>query len=113
MGLDVEVFNIQGVSIIKLGGRLDVDGHKALKDRAKALIEGGAKKILIDFEKVDFIDSDGLGTLISIARWVLKSGGALRFFSLQENVRDIFRLSRLDKIFEIHSDQSAALGSIR
>ena len=111
--MELIINDIQGVSIIVLKGRLDVEGHTALKDQAKALVDEGAKKILIDFAQIDFIDSEGLGTLISIARWVLKSGGVIKFFSLQENVREVFRLSRLDKIFDIYEDQERALAGFR
>ena len=49
--------DIHGASIIRLQGRLDVDSHTVLKDESKVLVDGGAKKLLIDFDKVDFIDT--------------------------------------------------------
>jgi len=96
------------VEVLKLKGRLDASSAKDFKDRINSLVTGNSDKIVIDMEKVDFIDSSGLGSLVSSLRSVNKSGGDIKISSLQNQVRAIFELTRLHRVFGIYEDNNAA-----
>jgi anti-sigma B factor antagonist len=69
------------------------------------------KKNLIDLSKVDFVDSAGLGSLLSCLKKAKSSGGELKVFGLTKSVRSLFELMRMQKIFSIYDDRSMAIAS--
>ena len=99
------------VIIIPLSGNLDVAMQVRLKEELlkKAPLE--SEKIVLDFSKVEFIDSACLGALIAVARKLRKKGGDVRMASLPEEVQSIFQITRLDKVFRIFSKPEEAVAS--
>lgn len=69
------------------------------------------KKNLIDLSKVDFVDSAGLGSLLSCLKKAKSAGGELKLFGLTKSVRSLFELMRMQKIFSIYDDRSIAIAS--
>lgn len=69
------------------------------------------KKNLIDLSKVDFVDSAGLGSLLSCLKKAKSAGGELKIFGLTKSVRSLFELMRMQKIFSIYDDRSMAIAS--
>jgi anti-sigma B factor antagonist len=69
------------------------------------------KKNLIDLSKVDFVDSAGLGSLLSCLKKAKSAGGELKIFGLTRSVRSLFELMRMQKIFSIYDDRSMAIAS--
>jgi anti-sigma B factor antagonist len=70
-----------------------------------------SKKNLIDLSKVDFVDSAGLGSLLSCLKKAKSAGGELKVFGLTKSVRSLFELMRMQKIFSIYDDRSMAIAS--
>ena len=99
------------VYILKLSGRLDAACTSELKHAAFTMIEADKMKILVDMAEVDFIDSSGLGTLVTCLRSVSKAGGVLKIAALRENPRLLFEGTRLDRVFELYDDLDTALNS--
>ncbi len=102
---------IDDVSILNLNGRLDATRVSELKETVQAMIDAGGLKILIDMTNVDFVDSSGLGTLVTCLRSVTKAGGVFKITSLQENPKKLFETTRLDRVFDMHDDRDAAIKS--
>ena len=102
---------VDDVSILNLSGRLDATCVSELKKAVQTAIDAGGLKILIDMANVDFVDSSGLGTLVTCMRSVSKSGGVFKITSLQENPRTLFETTRLDRVFDMHDDRNAAISS--
>jgi anti-sigma B factor antagonist len=102
---------VDDVSILNLSGRLDATCVSELKKTVQTMIDAGGLKILIDMANVDFVDSSGLGTLVTCLRSVTKAGGVFKITSLQENPRMLFETTRLDRVFDIHDDRNAAISS--
>ena len=98
--------------ILHLKGRLDASSSKTLKEKVTALAKEKHLNLVIDMGSVDFIDSSGLGGLVSCLRSVNKLGGDIKISSLKDQVRAIFELTRLHLIFEIFEDSRAAAMSI-
>ena len=99
------------VAVLKLEGRLDAVSSKNLKDAVNELLKENKKSIVLDMLKVDFIDSSGLGSLVSCLKAVNKEHGDIRLSSLQDQVRSILELTRLYRVFQIFDDTDSAIKS--
>ena len=102
---------VDEVHVLKLSGHLDATCVSQLKAAVQALIEADNIKILIDTADVNFVDSSGLGTLVTSLRSVTKAGGVFKITSLQENPKSLFETTRLDRVFDMHDDRDAAIAS--
>jgi anti-sigma B factor antagonist len=102
---------LQNVWILKPVGRIDASCSGQIKDKVLSLIDTGQKKLLIDLGEVDFIDSSGLGTLVSSLNSIKKAGGKLKICDIQENPKQVFEMTRLDRVFEVFDDRDEALDS--
>ncbi len=92
--------------------RIDASIATDLKSKLIDFLENGDKVIVINLSEVDFIDSSGLGAMVLILRKI-GTDGRIKLCKLNESVRSIFELTRLDKVFEIHKSEEGALESLR
>lgn len=99
------------VTVLRLKGRLDSVSAIELKDRVKACVKKLPIRLVIDMADIDFVDSSGLGSLVACLRSVNKATGDLRIAGLQDRVRAVFELVRLNQIFEIFDSADAAANS--
>ncbi len=99
---------INNVEVLRLEGRLDASSAKDIREKVSSLSQENRVKLVIDMANVDFIDSSGLGSLVSSLRTVNKLGGDIKISSLQDQVRAVFELTRLHRIFGIYDDSTAA-----
>ncbi len=97
--------------VLVLNGRLDAASAKDLKGRVNRLVKENRVKLVIDMAGVDFIDSTGLGSLVSSLRAVNEEKGDVKVASLQKQVRTVFELTRLHRIFGIYDDVDAAIAA--
>ncbi|MBI4805013.1 MAG: STAS domain-containing protein [Desulfovibrio sp.] len=104
---------IDGVMVVELiGQRLDAATAPVFKGKMIDLINKGNSLFLLDFTRLDFMDSSGLGSLISCVK-SLGGDGALALFGLRESVRKIFSVTRLDRgVFRIFESRDEALKSL-
>jgi anti-sigma B factor antagonist len=100
-----------GVAVVQVEGQLIVGNRQELKDLVQAALERGERRILIDFSRTGYIDSSGLGALVSISKRIRESGGELRLSGLNEDLRSLFELTKLDTLFAIANTPQQALAS--
>ena len=100
-----------GVTVVKVEGQLVVGNRQELKDLVFAALDKGERRILIDFSQTGYIDSSGLGALVSISKRVREAGGELRLSGLNEDLRSLFELTKLDTLFAIAETPQQALSS--
>jgi anti-sigma B factor antagonist len=100
-----------GVVVVKVDGQLIVGNRHELKDLIQTALDGGARRLLIDFSGTGYIDSSGLGALVSISKRVREAGGELRLSGLNEDLRSLFELTKLDTLFTISETSGQALTS--
>ena len=105
MDLSLETRHEDGHTIIEVGGEIDVYTAPKLRDKITELVGNGHYNLVIDMEKVDFLDSTGLGGL----KKVRAHDGSMRLICNQERLLKIFRITGLAKVFAIHSSQADAL----
>ncbi|PHI28812.1 STAS domain-containing protein [Budvicia aquatica] len=98
--------------ITPLVRRLDASVALKFKENIQEMISQGAINILLDFSRVDFIDSSCLGALVSLLK-ALNGKGELAICSLNNNIHGMFKLTRMDRIFTIGVDQTVTLQQMR
>ena len=100
-----------GVAVLQVEGQLIVGNRQELKDLVQSALERGERRLLIDFSRTGYIDSSGLGALVSISKRIREAGGELRLSGLNEDLRSLFELTTLDTLFSIADTPQQALDS--
>ena len=100
-----------GVTVVQVDGQLIVGNRHELKDLIQSGLDGGERRLLIDFSRTGYIDSSGLGALVSISKRIREAGGELRLAGLNDDLRSLFELTKLDTLFTISETPEQALGS--
>ena len=99
------------VSILVLSGKLAAGGVDQLREAIDTLLASGRNEILVDFTDVTFMDSSGIGELVSSFRTVARFGGHLKILKPNKRIQDSLSLTRLLPIFEIFEDEESAVAS--
>jgi anti-sigma B factor antagonist len=99
------------VVIIGVDGQLIVGNRHELKKQVLDAVEAGDTKFVIDFVATGYIDSSGLGVLVSLAKKVREAGGDLRLAGLNDDLRTLFELTKLDTLFSIMGTTEEAVGA--
>jgi anti-sigma B factor antagonist len=100
-----------GVTVVRVEGQLIVGNRQELKDLLGKAIDAGDRKFVIDFAGAGYIDSSGLGALVALSRRVRDAGGELRLSGLNEDLRSLFELTKLDTLFAIADTPEQALAN--
>lgn len=97
--------------LIEVTGQLVVGNRQEFKQAVLEEIEQGARLVLVDFTNATYIDSSGLGALVSLGKRVRDMGGDLRLVGLNDDMRSLFELTRLDALFPLFASKDDALKS--
>ena len=97
------------VTVVDVDGQLIVGNRQELKQRVLQELEQGERKFVIDFAQTGYIDSSGLGVLVSLSKKIREQGGELRLSSLNEDLRTLFELTKLDTLFRITDTKEQAM----
>ncbi len=108
MELEIKSDSQGDICTVTLVGEIDVYSAPRLKEELTSRIEGGCDHLVVDMEKVGFIDSSGLGVLVSALRRARERDGGVRIVCTKDNVLKIFRITGLDKVFPIFADAAEA-----
>ena len=100
-------------TILEWKGPLGVDNHVAFKDGVQALVDKKDVRLILDLGAVNFIDSTGLGVMTALLRRVKQLGGDLILVNIQEEVKPIFEITGLKKLFTIVPGIKEALSELR
>lgn len=101
MELDISTENSGASCTIALDGEVDVYTSPRLRQQLTDVIDGGCVNVVVDLQNLGFIDSSGLGVLVSALRKVKEGGGTLRLVCTKESILKIFRITGLDKVFPL------------
>jgi anti-sigma B factor antagonist len=107
--MSFQVSKVNDVTLVEVEGQLIVGNRHELKQGVLETVEGGDQKFVIDFANTAYIDSSGLGVLVSLSKKIREKGGELRLSSLNEDLRTLFELTKLDTLFRIAEDKEQAL----
>jgi anti-sigma B factor antagonist len=103
---------VEGVHIIDLSGRITIgEGTVILRDAVRSLLQRGEKKILLNLADVSYIDSSGIGELVSSFTTFSNQGGKLKLLNLTKKVHDLLSITKLLTVFEVFDDEAKAIQS--
>lgn len=111
MDLTLSTKEVDGTTIVAVGGEIDVYTAPKLRDRITELVADGVYTIVIDMESVEFLDSTGLGVLVGGLKKVRAHDGSLELICTQDRLLKIFRITGLAKVFVIHDSAEGALAA--
>lgn len=103
---------VEGVTIVDMSGRITLgEGSVVLRDTIRDLVGKGQKKILLNLGDVTYIDSSGIGELVSAFTAVRREGGELKLLNLTKKVHDLLQITKLYTVFDIKDDEATAIKS--
>jgi len=109
MNIDTEERN--GIQIVRLEGRIDAHTTTQVEEKLFGLVDGGASRMVINFEKLDFISSAGLRTLLSTAKRVREAKGDLKVCNLNPNVQEVFDITGFSTLFNVAGSEDEAVAA--
>ena len=114
MALTIASREVNGVVILDLSGRITLgEGSVQLREAIRGLIGKGEKKILVNMGNVDYIDSSGLGELVSAYTTAKNQQAEVKLLKLTRKVHDLLQLTKLYTVFDIKDDEAAAIASFK
>lgn len=101
-----------GIALVDLSGRIALgDGSALLRTTIRSLLEDGRTKIILNLGDVNYIDSSGIGELVSGFTAVRNRGGELKLLNLTKKVNDLLQLTKLFTVFEVYNEEPTAINS--
>ena len=112
MSMKARTRQVDGVTIVDLSGRITLgEGSVVLRDTVKDLLGKGQKKILLNLGDVSYIDSSGIGELVSAFTSVRNQGGDLKLLNLTKKVHDLLQITKLYTVFDVKDDEAVAIAA--
>jgi anti-sigma B factor antagonist len=110
--MKASIRQVEGVTIVDLSGRIKLgEGSSVLRDTVKDLLGKGQKNILLNLGDISYIDSSGIGELVSAFTSVRNQGGELKLLHLTKKVHDLLQITKLYTVFDVKDDEAAAISA--
>jgi anti-sigma B factor antagonist len=114
VALTIATREVDGVIVLDLGGRITLgEGSVQLRDAIRGLISKGSKNILLNMGDVNYIDSSGLGELVSAFTTAKNQQAEVKLLNLTKKVHDLLQLTKLYTVFDIKDDEASAIASFK
>jgi len=114
VALTIASREVDSVTVLDLSGRITLgEGSVQLREAIRDLIGKGQKTILLNLGDVTYIDSSGLGELVSAFTTSKNQGAALKLLNLTKKVKDVLQLTKLYTVFDIYDDEATAIASYK
>ena len=114
MTMKASTGQVDEVTIVDLSGRITLgEGSVVLRDVVRDLLSKGQKKILLNLGDVTYIDSSGIGELVSAFTSVRNQGGELKLLNLTKKVHDLLQITKLYTVFDVKDDETSAVKAFR
>jgi len=107
--MEIAENKVENQIVVSLGGRIDSTAAVEFEEKLIQTIDGGARIMIVDFQKVLFISSAGLRVLLLAAKKVKPYGGKILLCGMSKDVKEVFDISGFSSIFEIHEDAEKAV----
>ena len=110
MSVKLNTRQVGDVSVVDVAGRITLgEGSSALRDTLRDMVTKNHKKILLNLGEVSYIDSSGIGELVSGFTSVTNSGGQLKLLGLSKRVKDLLQITKLYTVFDVKDDEASAI----
>ena len=114
MSMKTSTRQVNGIVIVDLSGRITLgEGSVLLRDLVRDLVTKGQRKILLNLGDVTYIDSSGIGELVSAFTTVRNQGGELKLLNLTKKVHDLLQITKLYTVFDVKDDEAAAVAAFK
>ena len=114
MSMKVATRQVDGVTILDLSGRITLgEGSVTLRDAVHDVLAKGSKKILLNLGDISYIDSSGIGELVSAFTSVKNQGGELKLLNLTKKVHDLLQITKLYTVFDIWDNETSAITAFK
>lgn len=112
MSMKATVRQVDSVTVVDVSGRITLgEGCTQLRELIRDQVSKGNKKVLINLADVTYIDSSGIGELVSAYTAVSNQGGQLKLLNLTKKVHDLLQITKLYTVFDVHNDETKAISS--
>jgi anti-sigma B factor antagonist len=110
--MKIKTRQVDGITIMDCSGRITLgEGSVQLRDSVRDLLGKGSKQILLNLGDVTYIDSSGIGELVSAFTTVRNQGGDLKLLNLTKKVHDLLQITKLYTVFDVKDDEASAVAS--
>jgi anti-sigma B factor antagonist len=112
--MNIEVRTIGDVKVLDGSGKITLgEGTMALRNRVRDIVQGGDKKIILNLANVTYIDSSGVGELVTAYTTVTNLGGKLKLLNLTKRSRELLSITKLLTVFDVYDNEQAAIASFK
>lgn len=110
--METKIRHVEGVTVLDLGGKITLGEESGkLRSAVQQALSAGSKKILLNLSEVSYIDSAGLGELVSAFTTVKNAGGELKLLNLTKRVKDLLVITKLLTVFDVKDSEKDAIAS--
>jgi anti-sigma B factor antagonist len=112
--MKVAIRQVDGITILDLSGRITLgEGSITLRDSVRDVLAKGSKNILLNLAQITYIDSSGIGELVSAFTSVKNAGGELKLLNLTQKVHDLLQITKLYTVFDIWDNEASAITAFK
>jgi anti-sigma B factor antagonist len=112
MSVKLNIRQVGEVTVVDAAGRITLgEGASTLRDSIKSLLAEGKKQIVLNLAEVSYVDSSGVGELVSSFTSASRAGGRLKLLGVTKRIKDLLQITKLYTVFEIFDDEASALAS--
>ncbi len=110
--MKIETRSVGGISILDCSGKITLgEGTMAIRNTVREVLKNGGKKIVLNLADVNYIDSSGIGELVSTYTTVTNQGGQLKLLNLTKKIHELLAITKLLTVFQVFDNEKAALSS--
>jgi anti-sigma B factor antagonist len=114
VSVKISTRQVDGVTVLDMSGRITLgEGSVQLRDAVRDLLSKGQKHILLNLGDVTYIDSSGIGELVSAFTTAKNQGGELKLLNLTRKVHDLLQITKLYTVFDVKDDEASAVKSFK
>ena len=110
--MQIDESTVGNALVLSPQGRLDAQSAQGFQDAVLAKVDGGTTKLLLDLERLEYVSSAGLRSVLMIAKKLRQNGGKLVVCSLRDNVAEVFRVSGFDSVIDTAADRASGLAAL-
>jgi anti-sigma B factor antagonist len=110
--MNIKTRAVDDVTILDVSGKITLgEGTQALRGEIRKLLDEGHKKLLLNLGEVSYVDSSGIGELVSAFTTTSNKGGSLKLLNLTKKLQELLSITKLLTVFDVHDDENKALSS--
>jgi len=112
VSMKIATRQLDGITVLDLGGRITLgEGSVQLRDAVRDLLAKGHKKIVLNLGDISYMDSSGMGELVTAYTSVKNQGGELKLINLTKKIEDLMQITKLVTVFDIYDDEAKAIAA--